>query len=385
MSTDIDVTSPDASATPALGNGHKGPVLSVLDLVPVSAGRSRAQALTEMVELARTVEDAGYERYWIAEHHGSSTFLAAATTVLMGRVLDSTKRIQVVAGGVMLPNHPPLVVAEQIGTLATMHPGRVGLGMGRAPGTDRLTAKALRRRAADPASFSDEVLETLGYLDAPATVTHVPGSLSTQMGLLSRAGRDTAVNPRLSDPTRPVVRALAGEGIKPPVWILGSSVNGARVAGRLGLPFVASAHFAPQQAEAAIMAYRSVFDATATSAQVRQPSAAVAVQVAVAPTRAEARRLFTTAQMAAARLVAGNPGPLDPPSAELYAWKSLVPGKEALVQASLAGALVGEAAEVADGLRALAQSWDLNELVLLSNIHDAQARRDSYALLAEQW
>ncbi|WP_194948472.1 LLM class flavin-dependent oxidoreductase [Actinomyces trachealis] len=374
------------AATPAHGRSRKGPVLSVLDMVPVSAGRSRAQALDEMVELARTAEDVGYERYWIAEHHGSTTFLAAATTVLMGHVLDATQRIQVVSGGIMLPNHPPLVVAEQIGTLATIHPGRVGLGLGRAPGTDRLTAKALCRRAADPISFSDEVLDTLSYLDdaAPGAV-HVPGSLSTQLGVFSRSGREGLVSAQQPALSRPVVRALPGEGTQPPVWILGSSVHGARVAGRLGLPFVAAAHFAPQHAEAAIMAYRSVFDAKAPSAQGAEPRSAAAVQVAVASTRAEARRLFTTAQAVAARLVAGKPAPLEPSTADLDAWKSLAPGKETMVEASLARALVGEPAEVADGLRALAQSWELEELVLLSNIHDAQARRDSYTLLAEQW
>ncbi|WP_250708047.1 MsnO8 family LLM class oxidoreductase, partial [Actinomyces sp. 217892] len=151
------------------------PVLSVLDLVPVSAGRTRAQALAEMTGLARTAEACGYHRYWIAEHHGSTTYLAAATTVLMGQVLAATERIGVASGGIMLPNHAPLVVAEQVGTLAELYPGRVALGLGRAPGTDPLTASALRRRAADPRSFAQEVLETLVYLgqvpdDVPAAV-----------------------------------------------------------------------------------------------------------------------------------------------------------------------------------------------------------------------
>lgn len=142
------------------------PVLSVLDLVPASAGRTRADALREMVDLARAADDAGYARYWLAEHHGSTTYLASATTILMGQVLAATGRIGVASGGIMLPNHAPLAIAEQVGTLATLYPGRVGLGLGRAPRTDRMTAAALRRRGADPAHFADEVLETLAYLGA---------------------------------------------------------------------------------------------------------------------------------------------------------------------------------------------------------------------------
>lgn len=368
------------------------PVLSVLDMVPVSAGRSRAEALTEMTGLARACEEAGYTRYWIAEHHGSTTFMAAATTVLMGQVLAATSRIQVVSGGIMLPNHSPLVVAEQIGTLATLYPGRVGLGLGRAPGTDPLTALALRRGAADPSSFREEVLETLGYLtdedrggvvDAVAGA-HVPGSLASQHEPQpgTAPGAPSAPSPASAPP---VVRALPGQGTKPPVWLLGSSVNGARVAGGLGLPFVSAAHFAPHQAEAAVMAYRSVFNPQAPSACCSRPQVGAAVQVVVAPTRQEARRLFTTTQAASARLVSGCPAPLDPPTADLEAWRALALGKEALVEASLAGALVGEPAEVADGLLALAGSWDLDELVLLTNVYDARARQESYRLLAEQW
>lgn len=384
MSNDAPETPPDTRRRAA--DARTRPTLSVLDMVPVSVGRSRAQALTEMTGLARVCEDAGYARYWIAEHHGSTTFMAAATAVLMGQVLASTTRIQVVSGGIMLPNHPPLVVAEQIGTLATLHPGRVGLGLGRAPGTDPLTARALRRGAADPRSFRDEILETLGYLDDDRSGmidavagAHVPGSLTSQHE--PRPGAD----PEPLTPAPPVVRALPGQGTRPPVWLLGSSVNGARVAGELGLPFIAAAHFAPHQAEAAVMAYRSVFTPQGSVACCSRPQAGAAVQVVVAPTRQEARRLFTTTQAASARLVSGCPAPLDPPTADLEAWRALALGKDSLVEASLVGALVGEPAEVADGLLALAESWDLDELVLLTNVYDARARQESYRLLAEHW
>ena len=152
--------------------------LSVMDLVPVPAGRSRAQALGDMVALARTADAAGYTRYWLGEHHGSTTYLASATTILMGQVLAATERIGVASGGIMLPNHAPLVVAEQVGTLALLYPGRVALGLGRAPGTDAVTARALRRRSADPRRFADEVREILGYLGpGPDAEAAVPGSL----------------------------------------------------------------------------------------------------------------------------------------------------------------------------------------------------------------
>ena len=222
------------------------PVLSVMDMVPVSAGCSRTDALTDMIALARAADAAGYERYWLAEHHGSTTYLSSATIVLMGQVLAATERLGVASGGIMLPNHAPLVVAEQIGTLATLYPGRVDLGLGRAPGTDRRTAAALRRRASEPGRFAEEILEILAYLGDEPVPERVPGSL-----LLGAPGvLDDAV--QVSEPDGPRVRAIPGEGTHPNVWVLGSSVNGARVAGRLGLPFAVASHFAPVQAEAAI-------------------------------------------------------------------------------------------------------------------------------------
>lgn len=362
-----------AARTPV---GSTSPVLSVLDLVPVSAGRSRADALTEMVELARTVDRSGYARYYLAEHHGSTTYLASATTVLMGQVLAATERIGVSSGGVMLPNHAPLVIAEQVGTLATMYPDRVGLGIGRAPGTDPITAAALRRRAADPGRFTEEILEVLAYLgevsgDAPA----VPGSL------LPDDDPDTAA-PAI--PQR--VRAVPGEGTSPRVAVLGSSVNGARVAGSLGLPFIVASHFAPAPAEAALVTYRSVFDAQApTAVEDRRPHAAAAVNVMVAETAEEAERLFSTQRAASARTVGGRPAPLDPPTDDARAWRALASGRDRAVEASLALSFVGTADDVASRLHELAERWDLDELLVLTYAHDAAARRRSYELLADAW
>ncbi|CAM3020151.1 LLM class flavin-dependent oxidoreductase [Actinomyces slackii] len=354
-----------------------GAALSVLDMVPVSAGRTRADALDEMVALARAVEAAGYTRYWLAEHHGSTTYLASATTVLMGQVLASTRRIGVASGGIMLPNHAPLVIAEQVGTLATLHPGRVDLGLGRAPGTDRLTAAALRRRSGEPRAFAEEILETLAYLGAVPQEPDggMPGSL-----LVGGSEVETARTPT---PRR--VCAIPGEGTGPTTWVLGSSVNGARVAGSLGMPFAVASHFAPAQAEAAIATYRSVFDAQAPTSAEGRPRIAAAVNAMVAPDAEEARGLFTTAMAAAARIIGGHPGPLDPPAADPDSWRSLAPGREEAVEAAMALSFVGEPQSVADRLRDLAARWDLDEVLVVTHAHDAAARRRSYELLAAAW
>ena len=360
------------------------PVLSVMDMVPVSAGCSRTDALTEMIALARAADAAGYERYWLAEHHGSATYLSSATIVLMGQVLAATERLGVASGGIMLPNHAPLVVAEQIGTLATLYPGRVDLGLGRAPGTDRRTAAALRRGASDPGRFAEEILEILTYLGDEPVPEQVPGSL-----LLGAPGvPDDAV--QASEPDGPRVRAIPGEGTHPNVWVLGSSVNGARVAGRLGLPFAVASHFAPVQAEAAIATYRSVLESRTEGAPGLQgapdaPRVAAAVNVMVAPSQKEARLLFSTAMAAAARIVGNRPGPLDPPSENPQAWRAYAPGREDAVEAAMSLSFVGTADDVAARLREQAARWDLDEVLVVTYAHDPALRRRSYELLAQAW
>ena len=360
------------------------PVLSVMDMVPVSAGCSRTDALTEMIALARAADAAGYERYWLAEHHGSATYLSSATIVLMGQVLAATERLGVASGGIMLPNHAPLVVAEQIGTLATLYPGRVDLGLGRAPGTDRRTAAALRRGASDPGRFAEEILEILTYLGDEPVPEQVPGSL-----LLGAPGvPDDAV--QASEPDGPRVRAIPGEGTHPNVWVLGSSVNGARVAGRLGLPFAVASHFAPVQAGAAIATYRSVLESRTEGAPGLRgapdaPRVAAAVNVMVAPSQEEARLLFSTAMAAAARIVGNRPGPLDPPSEDPQAWRAYAPGREDAVEAAMSLSFVGTADDVAARLREQAARWDLDEVLVVTYAHDPALRRRSYELLAQAW
>ena len=360
------------------------PVLSVMDMVPVSAGCSRTDALTEMIALARAADAAGYERYWLAEHHGSATYLSSATIVLMGQVLAATERLGVASGGIMLPNHAPLVVAEQIGTLATLYPGRVELGLGRAPGTDRLTAAALRRGASDPGRFAEEILEILTYLGDEPVPERLPGSL------LLGASSAPDVAAQMPGPDAPRVRAIPGEGTHPTVWVLGSSVNGARVAGRLGLPFAVASHFAPVQAEAAIATYRSVLESRTEGAPGLQgapdaPRVAAAVNVMVAPSQEEARLLFSTAMAAAARIVGNRPGPLDPPSEDPQAWRAYAPGREDAVEAAMSLSFVGTADDVAARLREQADRWDLDEILIVTHAHDPAARCRSYELLAEAW
>jgi len=355
-----------------------------MDMVPVSAGCSRTDALTDMIALARAADVAGYERYWLAEHHGSTTYLSSATIVLMGQVLAATERLGVASGGIMLPNHAPLVVAEQIGTLATLYPGRVDLGLGRAPGTDRRTAAALRRRASEPGRFAEEILEILAYLGDEPVPERVPGSL-----LLGAPGNpDDALH--APEPGGPRVRAIPGEGTHPTVWVLGSSVNGARVAGRLGLPFAVASHFAPVQAEAAIATYRSVLESRTEDAPGPQcapdvPRVAAAVNVMVAPSQDEAHFLFSTAMAAAARIVGNRPAPLDPPTEDPQAWRAYAPGREAAVETAMSLSFVGTADDVAARLRELADRWDLDEILVVTYAHDPALRRRSYELLAQAW
>ncbi|RJF40902.1 LLM class flavin-dependent oxidoreductase [Actinomyces sp. 2119] len=364
--------------------GDQGDVaLSVLDMVPVSAGRTRSQALADMRDLAVAADTAGYERYWLAEHHGSTTYMSSATTVLMGQVLAATQRLGVCSGGIMLPNHAPLVVAEQVGTLASLYPGRVSLGLGRAPGTDRLTAAALRRRSASLPDFVEEILETLTYLGSVPREAwdRVPASLL--LGSLPGAGPDAEGEPGGEHGGR--VRAVPAEGTRVPTWILGSSVNGARVAGSLGLPFAVASHFAPAQAEAALSTYRSVFDTQAPTRAQDRPRAAAAVNVVVAPTMDQAQLLYSTAMAAAARVIGGRPGPLDPPSPDPGSWRRHAQGREAAVESAMALSFVGEPDDVAARLHAYAVRWDLEELLVITHVHDPVLRRRSYTLLAQAW
>ncbi|HEV2703127.1 MAG TPA: LLM class flavin-dependent oxidoreductase, partial [Steroidobacteraceae bacterium] len=252
---------------------------SVLDLSPIVAGGTAAEALRNSLDLARHAEGLGYKRFWLAEHHNMSGIASAATVVVIAHIAAGTRHIRVGSGGIMLPNHAPLVVAEQFGTLATLFPDRIDLGLGRAPGTDTLTARALRRDLATSAeNFPQDVMELQGYFEPTV------------------AGQ--------------VLRAIPGEGLRVPLWILGSSLFGASLAAALGLPFAFASHFAPDALMPALQLYRTRFK---PSRQLAQPYVMVAANIVAADSDAEAGYLFTSLQQAFVRLRRGAPGPLPSP------------------------------------------------------------------------
>ncbi|NCT68632.1 MAG: LLM class flavin-dependent oxidoreductase [Rhodanobacteraceae bacterium] len=318
---------------------------SVLDLAPVCEGSDVAQSFRNTLDLARQAERLGYRRYWLAEHHNMPGIASAATAVLIGHVAGGTSTIRVGAGGVMLPNHAPLQVAEQFGTLAALYPGRIDLGLGRAPGTDQATARALRRYFDSAEAFPNDVVELLHYFE-PA------------------------------EPGQPV-RAVPGAGMAVPVWLLGSSLFSARLAAALGLPFAFASHFAPDAMETALDLYRREFRA---SQRLAQPYAMLALNVVAADTNAEARRLFTTLQQSFVNLRRGKLGLVPPPIDDIEAYWT--PQEKAGVQNALACSVVGDADTVRDGIAAFIARHRPDELLLTANIFDHAARVRSFAIAA---
>lgn len=325
--------------------------LSVLDLAPRSQGMTPRQALQESTRLAQEADALGYHRFWMAEHHGSETFMSSATALLLGHVAQHTRDIRLGSGGVMLPNHSPLMVAEYYGTLATLYGDRFDLGLGRAPGTDPMTAAALARSSGQLNDFASEVASLQAYLGDPEPGTRV--------------------------------RAIPGEGTHVPLWMLGSSTGGAQVAAALGLPFSFASHFAPDQLREALLVYRDRFRADAQTAQVDRPTTMAGVNVLVAPTQEEADHLFTSAQLMAIRIRSGQPAPVDPPVDDLA---DVVPTQLlGLAQAHQAARAVGTPETVVERLEAFATEHDLDELVVTTYTYDPELRRRSYRLLAEAW
>ncbi len=319
---------------------------SVLDLAPVAEGSDVPRAFANMVSLAQHAESLGYTRYWLAEHHNMPGIASAATAVLIGHVAGATRTIRVGSGGIMLPNHAPLQVAEQFGTLASLYPGRIDLGLGRAPGTDQATARALRRYHDSAEAFPEDVAELLRYFE-PAV-----------------AGQP--------------VRAVPGAGVDVPVWLLGSSLFSARLAAMLGLPFAFASHFAPDAMTQALQLYRRDFR---PSARLSAPHAMLAVNVVAAETDAEARRLFTTQQQAFVNLRRGRLGLVPPPIDDIEAFWT--PIEKVGVEHALACAVIGDAARVRDGLHAFIERHRPDELMLTANIHDHAARLRSFETAAQ--
>ncbi|HKO90176.1 MAG TPA: LLM class flavin-dependent oxidoreductase [Polyangiaceae bacterium] len=319
---------------------------SVLDLVPIVQGSDARQALAHTLELAQHAERWGYHRYWMAEHHNMPGIASAATAVVIGHVAGGTSSIRVGAGGIMLPNHSPLVIAEQFGTLAALYPGRIDLGLGRAPGTDPLTMRALRRgQGTDVGAFPREVVELMRYFE-PAT-------------------------PEQS------VRAVPGAGLRVPVWILGSSLFGAELAARLGLPFAFASHFAPAQLSAALDVYRSGFRA---SEALERPYVMLGVHVFAADTHGEAEHWASSLHQAFAQLRRGRPGPLPAPRDGFL--DTLDPLERGGIEEALACCATGTLETVASWLSEFLARTGADELILSSMIFDQRARLRSYELAA---
>jgi luciferase family oxidoreductase group 1 len=320
---------------------------SVLDLSPIVAGSTAAQSLRNTLDLARHAESWGYRRYWLAEHHSMPGIASAATSVVIGHVAAGTSSIRVGAGGIMLPNHSPLVIAEQFGTLESLFPGRIDLGLGRAPGSDQTTARAMRRNlATDPDQFPQDVLELQGYF-APAG-----------------AGQS--------------VQAVPGTGLNVPIWVLGSSLFGAQVAAALGLPFAFASHFAPAMMMQAMDIYRARFQ---PSAQLDRPYVMLGFNVFAADSDAEARILATSMQQAFVNLRSGRPTTLPPP---MEGYESQLPAAaKSLLADVLHCSAVGSPDTVRQALRAFIDRTRPDELMITTQIFDHSARLHSYEIAAD--
>lgn len=319
---------------------------SILDLSPICEGFDAAQSFKNSLALAQHAESWGFKRYWLAEHHGMPGIASAATAVLIGHIAGGTRTIRVGAGGVMLPNHSPLVIAEQFGTLESLYPGRIDLGLGRAPGSDQVTAHALRRNlAAGAESFPQDVMELLDYFSGKSQST---------------------------------VRAVPGNGLKIPVWILGSSLFGAQMAAAYGLPYAFASHFAPQQMTEAIKQYRAYFR---PSEYLEKPYLMLGLNMIAADTDAEARLLATSGQQAFVNLRTGKPSKLKPPVQDYF--ENLDPMAQTMLRQVLSCSAIGSRETVATTLKNFIAETQADELMISGHIFDHQARLRSYEMVSE--
>ncbi len=319
---------------------------SILDLSPIIEGSTAAESFRNTLDIAQHGERWGYKRYWMAEHHGMPGIASAATSVLVGHVAAGTSTIRVGAGGIMLPNHSPLVIAEQFGTLESLFPGRIDLGLGRAPGSDQVTARALRRNlASDADEFPRDVVELMDYL---------------------------------SDEPRQSVQAVPGKGLNVPIWILGSSLFGAQLAAALGLPYAFASHFAPQQMMQAIQLYRSTFQ---PSDRLQKPYVMLGFNVFAADTDEQAQFLATSWQQSFVNLRSGRPSRLPPPQKGYL--DQIGPQAQELLQHVLSCSAIGAPETVAAQLKAFLDKTGADELMITSNMFDHTARLRSYEITAQ--
>jgi luciferase family oxidoreductase group 1 len=321
--------------------------LSILDLAPVPSGSTISDSFANSKALAQQADALGYHRYWLAEHHNMPGIASAATSLLISHLAAATSRIRLGAGGIMLPNHSPLVIAEQFGTLATLYPNRIDLGLGRAPGSDQQTARALRRnRMETEDQFPSDILELQQYFG----------------------------------PVKPnqAVQAVPGQHLHVPLWILGSSLYGAQLAAHLGLPYAFASHFAPAMLEQAAALYRREFK---PSAQLDKPYLMLALNVFAADTTAEAERLFTSPQQQFVNLVRGVPGLLPAPVEDMdQIWQA---HEKSYVEKALACSVIGNPAEVKQGILNFIATHQPDELMLTAMMHDPKARQHSFQIASE--
>ncbi|WP_293778535.1 LLM class flavin-dependent oxidoreductase [uncultured Oxalicibacterium sp.] len=324
--------------------------LSVLDLSPILVDGTPADAFHRSLDLAQHVERLGFHRFWLAEHHSMPGIASAATSVVIGYVAGGTSTIRVGAGGIMLPNHPPLVVAEQFGTLESLYPGRIDLGLGRAPGSNQATARALRREISDDGSEFPRQLNELRAFLRPSSAAHAP------------------------------VRAVPGEGLDIPIWLLGSSSYSAQLAGHLGLPFAFAGQFSPDYMLTALQLYRQTFK---PSDVLDKPYAMVGVNVFAAETEEQALYLATSQQQMHLSLVRGTPGKLPPPIRTMADhW---LPHEQLSVESMLRASLIGDREQIRERLQAFLDMTQADEIMINTMIYDHGARKRSYEIVADIW
>ncbi|MCG5105187.1 LLM class flavin-dependent oxidoreductase [Oceanobacillus alkalisoli] len=326
--------------------------LNVLDLVSISEGQTTREALQQALESAQLIDKLGFKRLWFAEHHNSINLASMATSNLIGLAAQVTERIRIGSGGIMLPNHAPLQVAESFGTLAQLFPDRIDLGLGRAPGTDAQTAQLLTRSGSDPQSFANSIFDLIGWFSDKGSAHSVP------------------------------VTSNVGTGTNIPIWVLGSSMNGASIAGQLGLPYSIATHFTPDDYREKIDVYRSAFKTSAPTAQIEEPYVMAGINVLVAPTDEEAERLWTTTQQMLQDMQTGRQRLLQPP---VHSEQLGTEQERAMIESMFSIKAVGSPETVQKKLQQFAESTGADELIVVTYTYDPEDRKRSMNMLAELW
>lgn len=326
--------------------------LNVLDLVSISEGQTVSEAINASMKTAQLIDKLGYKRLWFAEHHNTKNLASVATSILIGKAAEMTKNIRVGSGGVMLPNHSPLRVAEEYGTLAQMYPDRIDLGLGRAPGTDGLTAQLITRSSGDAQEFANSIYDLVGWFSDKGASERIPN-----------------------------VTSGVGTGTKVPIWVLGSSMNGAAIAGQLGLPYSLATHFMPDDFEEKLKIYYDSFDPTAPTALIDEPYTMAGINVIVAPTDEKAERIWTTTQQMFTAIRTGKSLPLQPPidPAQLSAQEQMI------TKAALNVNAIGSPKTVKRKLKEFVDRSRVDELIIVTYTYDLKDKIRSFELLADLW